>query len=93
LDDIILKGAGKMNPDTMIFKELESGNKDLEWFSKHYSNLKKKYPKKFVAVKNQSVVLVENKLDILIEKLREKFGDPNEFLIDFLPDERYILVV
>ena len=82
-----------MNPDTMIFKELESGNKDLEWFSKHYSNLKKKYPKKFVAVKNQSVVLVENKLDILIEKLREKFGDPNEFLIDFLPDERYILVV
>jgi len=82
-----------MNEDTLILEELQVGTKNLEWFSKNYSNLKKKYPKKFVAIKNQHIVLAENKLNILIEKLKQKFGNPNDFLIDFVPDEKFVLVV
>jgi len=82
-----------MNADTLALKELKEGAKDLEWFSKNFSILKKKYPKKFVAIKNQNVILSANKLETLIKILKEKFGDPNDYLIDFIPDDKYILVV
>ena len=82
-----------MSADDLTLKELKAGNKDLEWFSKNFSELRKKYPKKFVAIKNQNVVITASKLDTLIKRLKEKLGDPNDFLIDFLPDDKYILVV
>ena len=82
-----------MNAETLVLEELKAGNKDLEWFSKNFSDLKKKYPKKFVAIKNQNVVIAASKLETLIKHLKEKFGNPNDFLIDFVPDDNYILVV
>ena len=82
-----------MNAETLVLEELKAGNKDLEWFSKNFSDLKKKYPKKFVAIKNQNVVIASSKLETLIKHLKEKFGNPNDFLIDFVPDDNYILVV
>ena len=82
-----------MNAETLILEDLKAGTKDLEWFSKNFSDLKKKYPKKFVAIKDQNVVITANKLETLIKLLKEKFGNPNDFLIDFVPDDKYILVV
>jgi hypothetical protein len=82
-----------MNAETLVLEELKAGTKDLEWFSKNFSDIKKKYPKKFVAIKDQNVVVAASKLDTLIEHLKEKFGNPNDFLIDFVPDDKYILVV
>jgi len=82
-----------MNAEALILEELKAGNKDLEWFSKNFSDLKKKYPKKFVAIKNQNVVIAASKLKTLIKNLKEKYGTPNDFLIDFVPDDNYILVV
>ena len=82
-----------MNAETLILEELKAGAKDLEWFSKNFSDLKKKYPKKFVAIKDQNVVMTASKLETLIKLLKEKFGNPNDFLIDFVPDDKYILVV
>ncbi len=82
-----------MNAETLVLEELKAGTKDLEWFSKNFSDIKKKYPKKFVAIKDQNVVVAASKLDTLIEPLKEKFGNPNDFLIDFVPDDKYILVV
>ena len=82
-----------MNAETLVLEELKAGNKDLEWFSKNFQELKKKYPKKFVAIKDQNVVIAASKLETLIKHLQQKFGDPNDFLIDFVPDDKYILVV
>ena len=82
-----------MNAETLVLEGLKAGNKDLEWFSKNFPELKKKYPKKFVAIKDQNVVVAASKLDTLIKLLKQKFGDPNDFLIDFVPDDKYILVV
>jgi hypothetical protein len=82
-----------MNAETLVLEELKAGTKDLEWFSKNFSDIKKKYPKKFVAIKDQSIVVAASKLDTLIKLLKEKFGNPNDFLIDFVPDDKYILVV
>ena len=82
-----------MNAETLVLEELKAGNKDLEWFSNNFSELKKKYPKKFVAIKDQNVVIAASKLETLIKILKEKFGNPNDYLIDFVPDDKYILVV
>jgi len=82
-----------MNADELSLHELKSANKDLEWFTNNFSELKSKYPKKFVAIKDQNVVITASKLETLIKRLKEKFGDPNKFLIDFVPDDTYILVV
>jgi hypothetical protein len=82
-----------MNADNLALKELKAGNKDLEWFSKNFPEIKKKYPKKFVAIKNQKVVITATKLETLIKHLKQKFGNTNNFLIDFVPDDKYVLVV
>lgn len=82
-----------MNEEAMTLKELKAGNKNLEWLSRNFIDLKKKYPKKFVAIQNQNVVVTASSLEVLIKILKEKFGNPNEFLIDFIPDDKYILVV
>ena len=82
-----------MNAETLVLEELKIGTKDLEWFCKNFSDIKKKYPKKFVAIKDQNVVIAASKLETLIKLLKEKFGNPNDFLIDFVPDDKYVLVV
>jgi len=82
-----------MNAETLVLEELKAGTKDMEWFSKNFSDIKKKYPKKFVAVKDQNVVVAASKLETLIKLLKERFGNPNDFLIDFVPDDKYVLVV
>ena len=46
-----------------------------------------------MAVKDQNVVVSASKLETLIKLLKEKFGNPNDFFIDFVPDDKYILVV
>jgi hypothetical protein len=86
-------GEEHMNEEAMVLEELKTGNKNLEWLSKNFPDLKKKYPKKFVAIQNQNVVVTASSLETLIKTLKEKFGNPNDFLIDFIPDDKYILVV
>lgn len=82
-----------MNAEILVLEGLKAGAKDLEWFSKSFPELKEKYPKKFIAIKDQNVVMAASKLETLIKLLKEKFGNPNDFLIDFVPDDKYILVV
>lgn len=82
-----------MKEETLVLEELKAGTKDLEWFSNNFPDIKKKYSKKFVAIKNQNVVASASGLEALIKLLRERFGNPNDFLIDFVPDDKYILVV
>jgi hypothetical protein len=82
-----------MNKDANLLKELTAGTKDVEWISKNYPVLKKKYPKHFIAVKNQQVIVAHKNLVTLINTLKKQFGSPNDFLIDFVPDETYTLVV
>jgi ABC-type phosphate/phosphonate transport system ATPase subunit len=82
-----------MKKNDVLVEEMRHAQKETEWLSEHYSQLKKDYPRKFVAIKNQQVVFVEGKLETLLKKLKAKFGDTNGFFIEFLPDENYVLVV
>jgi hypothetical protein len=90
-----LNGKEKRPPkeDQYLLNELKAGTKDVEWLSKNYHLLRKKYPKQFIAVKNQQVIIAHKDLITLINTLKRKFGNPNDYLIDFVPDENYTLVV
>jgi len=82
-----------MKEETTVLEELKNGTKELEWLSKNFSDLKKRYPKKFVAIKDQNVVASASEIETLIKLLKKKSGNPNNYLIDFIPDDKYILVV
>jgi len=92
-NQLIEKTLIPMNKDTNLLKELTAGTKDVEWISKNYPALQKKYPKHFIAVKDQQVIIAHKNLVTLINTLKKKFGSASEFLIDFVPDENYTLVV
>jgi len=82
-----------MKEDQHLLAELTAGTKDVAWLSKNYPELRKKYPKQFIAVKNQQVIIAHKDLLTLIHTLKRKYGNPNDYLIDFIPDENYTLVV
>ncbi|PNX45889.1 MAG: hypothetical protein BV459_07535 [Thermoplasmata archaeon M11B2D] len=87
------KETRPMKKDQHLLEELTAGTKDVEWLSKNYHALRKKYPKQYIAVKNQKVIIAHRNLVTLINTLKRQFGDPNDYLIDFVPDENYTLVV
>lgn len=87
------KETRPMKEDQHLLAELTAGTKDVAWLSKNYPALRKKYPKQFIAVKNQQVIIAHKDLLTLINTLKRKYGNPNDYLIDFIPDENYTLVV
>ena len=76
-----------------ILKELKEGNEDLKWLSENFEKIRKEYPGKFVAIKDRRVVLSNTDLNALIDELEKRRQDPGQFIIDFIPDEDFILVV
>jgi hypothetical protein len=50
------KETRPMKEDQHLLAELTAGTRDVAWLSKHYPTLRKKYPKQFIAVKNQQVI-------------------------------------
>lgn len=82
-----------MDKAAAILRELRVVNQNLDWFLENFSELKKKYPKKFVAIQHQNVVVADSSLETLIKTLKKRFGDPNEFLIDFIPGDSYTLII
>lgn len=65
-------------------KEMLTPNPDMLWLAQHYQKLRRKYPDKWVAVKDSSVVLVENELEPLLEGLKKQHGTTLGFAVEFI---------
>ncbi len=89
----MIRGEDQMNEDAAVLEGLMEGNQNLEWLSKNFLALKKKYPKKFVAIRHKNVVVADGSLETLLKTLKKRFGDPGDFFIEFIPDDTYTLVV
>lgn len=76
-----------------LFKELKEGNENLQWLSKNFEKIRKQYSGKFVAIKDKKIILSSTDLEALIDKLEKRKEDPARLLIDFIPQEDFILVV
>jgi len=61
----------------------DSGN----WLDLNYEEIRKKYPNKFIAIKDRRIIAESDDLDSLINKLVSMKVNLNSVLIEFIPGE------
>jgi len=56
---------------------------DLKWIGEHYSDLQRKYPDKYIAVKDGKVIAVGRKFGEVYDKAKKLAGEKN-FAVDYM---------
>jgi len=74
-----------MRETTNELKLFEMHEKNEEWFSHHFEELKGKYEDKFIAIKQQDVLAADSKIDRLLLQLEKSGIDIDEVFITSLP--------
>lgn len=59
----------------------ETHEKNEQWFSDHYKELRQKYGSKFFAIKDQDVIFAEEEMEKLLDILEEKGIDINQVFV------------
>jgi len=76
-----------MRANTNELELFEMHEKNEEWFSNHFEQLRKKHEDKFVAIRNQSLLATEDKIEVLLAQLEQSGIDTNEVFITSIPPE------
>jgi len=58
--------------EVSVIQMLKSGQQDLAWFEANLSRLIAEYNNKFIALHNKTVLASDEKIDNLMNKLKEK---------------------
>jgi len=56
---------------------------DLKWIGEHYSELQRKYPDMYIAVKDGKVIVVGRKFGEVYDKAKKIVGE-EDFAIDYM---------
>ncbi len=82
-----------MEKNAEILKSLEKAEKDSEWVSRNYDELRKKYEGRVFAVKNRKVIEDADTVEKLRTKLEAKGENVAFLLIESIPpkDASFIL--
>jgi hypothetical protein len=67
-----------------LLKGLNEFSSDMDWLDSQLDQLRKKYPNKYVAVKDHKVVGASSDLQDLIQNLKKKKLSPNEIPVEFI---------
>ena len=63
-------------------------NKNFEnnfhWFIKHYEQLKVDFENKIIAIDDNKVIDSDIDIELLLQRLREKYGDIRQILIKYI---------
>lgn len=73
--------------EKLVVKTLKDMHKDIDWISKNYREIQKKYGGKFVAIDQCKVVFADKDFKIVHDKIKREPSDPTEPWIDYIPDE------
>lgn len=79
--------------ESTIVQELMQGNEELKWFSENYEKLRSKFKNKFIALRGKRVVMESKRMEDLVNELSKKYGNIEDFRIEFMPDDEFVLVV
>jgi len=79
-----------LTTDLEQLNKLESSRKYL---IKKFPILMKNYPESHVAIMNGKVVFAEPDLDVLLQKVIDKFGSTQGVLIDYITSKRQEIIV
>ncbi len=74
-------------------QQFKAFQENMEWFRRHYPELRRKYPNKFVAINNQRVIDTDNDSFKLINRLRKEHGDLRTFAIEHVTDGKVELIL
>jgi hypothetical protein len=80
-----------MSQQTLIneFKILETGS---NFMSKQIKEFAQKYPKKFVAIKDNQLIAISESFEEIMTKIKEKGFNPNSVLIEYIPGKEEIIL-
>jgi hypothetical protein len=56
-----------------------------EWFNANFEEIRQKYGSKFFAIKDQDILIAEDKMETLLDLLEEKNININEVFITSIP--------
>lgn len=70
-------------------------NKNFEnnfhWFIKHYEQLKVDFENKIIAIDDNKVIDSDIDIELLLQRLREKYGDIRQILIKYIKKQNYMM--
>lgn len=81
-----------MEEEIKILKKFEE---DSQWMAKHYGELQEKYAGKFIAIINKKIIDIDENIENLINKLKEKLSEEeiSRVLIEYIPPKDLILIL
>ena len=79
-----------MNQETQLIMEVQNDN---QWLQKHYKEIQDKYPNKFVAVVDKTIIAAGEKIETVLKNVEEKGKNPAMVLIEFIPEKGLILIL
>ena len=71
------------------FKALEAGS---SFISEKIVEFGQKYPKQFIAVKENELIFVGKSFEEVLSKVKEKGLEPGSVLIEYIPDKEEIIL-
>lgn len=74
-------------------KEMKEFEEDRIFLEEHKSNLRKKFPNKWVAIYNKQLVAVADDLESLIDELKNKNISPSKAVVEFLPTDETVMIL
>lgn len=73
--------------DEEVIEILKESDISQKWIKKNYRRLQKKFPNKYIAVQDRSVIVSSKKLDGLLKSKELKGKDLNRTVLEFIPEK------
>ncbi|MCX6664953.1 MAG: DUF5678 domain-containing protein [Euryarchaeota archaeon] len=74
-------------------QELVALQREADYLKKSYDSLKKNYVNQYVAIKNGDVVAHHEKIDAVLQKIKNKKLNPATVLIEFVHPKDLVLIL
>ncbi|MHC3129733.1 MAG: hypothetical protein IBV52_06625 [Candidatus Bathyarchaeota archaeon] len=74
-------------------QEFQKFEKNMKWFHKNYDRLRGQYAGEYVAVNEERVVMHNRDAETMIRQLQERFGDVGAFVIEFVTNGKFDLIL
>lgn len=78
--------------EQQIINELEGLEVDSSFISRRIGEFCHKYPKQFIAVKDDKLIVVGKSFEDVLNKVREKGLKLSSVLIEYIPDKEEIIL-
>ena len=76
-----------------VLARIRDSRRDSSWVREHMKELRKEYPRKFIAVRDRKIIDGDSSFEALLKRVKRKVEDLGTVSFEFVPDEDYIYVL